>query len=175
MWRWNSLRQKKHSWKNLIDILTWSQSREASVCRFLLQWHMPNACQLGGSEIQRCLILFWFLLVWNQEVSLSKIQLGEEFPVLLWWFEEGSVLSFTSVLFLYWLALSGSQFAAKVLWCCIQQPVGIHQTQVSHVAAGGVQQLIEDHVCWLGLEKDRGRVDGHRLVGVQSQVAAVRL
>lgn len=73
------------------------------------------------------------------------------------------------------LLVSGSQFAAKVFWCCIQQPVGIHQTQVSHVAAGGVQQLVEDHVCWLGLEKDRGRVDGHRLVGVQSQVAAVRL
>lgn len=84
-------------------------------------------------------------------------------------------LSFISVLYLSELALGGAQLAAKVLRRCVQQPVGIHQTQVSHVAAGGVQQLIEDDVRRLGLEKDGGRVDGHRLVGVQGQVAAVRL
>lgn len=76
---------------------------------------------------------------------------------------------------LYLLAFGGSQLAAKVFRCRFQQPVGIHQTQVPHVAAGGVQQLVEDHVCWLGLEEDGGGVDGHGLVGVQSQVAAVRL
>lgn len=112
-------------------------------------------------------------------MSLSKFSLVKRihFAVLLSLCDlrKVSFLSFTSVLFLYWLALGGSQLAAKVVWCCIQQPVGIHQTQVPHVAAGGVQQLIEDHVCWLGLEKDGGGVDGHRLVGVQSQVAAVRL
>ncbi len=92
------------------------------------------------------------------------------FPVLLSLVDlrKASLQRFTSVPFLRWLALGGSEFAAKVLWCCVQQPVGIHQTQVSHVAAGGVQQLIEDHICWLGLEKDGGGVDGHGLVGVQS-------
>lgn len=74
----------------------------------------------------------------------------------------------TGVLFLCWLALRRVKFTAKVVWRCIQQPVSIDQTQVSHVAAGRVQQLVEHHVCWLGLEKDRGGVDGHRLVGVQS-------
>lgn len=64
------------------------------------------------------------------------------------------------------LALVEVELAAKVLWCCIQQPVGVYQAEVSHVAAGGVQQLVEDYVCWLGLEKDGGRVDGYRLVGV---------
>lgn len=73
------------------------------------------------------------------------------------------------------LALGDVEFAAKVLWSCIEQPVSIHQTEVSHVAAGGVQQLVEDHVRWLGLEQDRGGVDGHRLMCVQSQVAAVGL
>lgn len=99
------------------------------------------------------------------------------FPVLLSLgdLRKVSLQRFTSVLFLYWLALGGVQFAAKVLWRCVQQPVGVHQTQVSHVAAGGVQQLVEDYVCWLALEKDGGGVDGHGLVGVQSQVAAVRL
>lgn len=67
------------------------------------------------------------------------------------------------------------QLTAKVLWSCIQQPVSVHQAQVSHVAAGCVQQLIEHHVRRLGLEEDRGRVDGHRLVRVQGQVAAVGL
>lgn len=69
-------------------------------------------------------------------------------------------------LFLCWLALVEVELAAKVLGRCIQQPVGVDQTEVSHVAAGGVQQLVEDHVRWLGLEKDGGRVDGHGLVGV---------
>lgn len=73
------------------------------------------------------------------------------------------------------LALGGSQFAAKVFRRRFQQPVGVHQTQVPHVAARRVQQLVEDHVRRLGLEEDGGRVDGDGLVGVQGQVAAVRL
>lgn len=73
------------------------------------------------------------------------------------------------------LALGGSQFAAKVFRRRFQQPVGVHQAQVPHVAAGRVQQLVEDHVRRLGLKEDGGRVDGDRLVGVQGQVAAVRL
>ena len=73
------------------------------------------------------------------------------------------------------LALGRSEFAAKVLRRRLEQPVGVHQTQVSHVAAGRVQQLVEDHICWLGLEKDGGGVDGNGLVWVQSQVAAVGL
>lgn len=69
-------------------------------------------------------------------------------------------------MFLRWLALVEVELAAKVLGRRVQQPVGIHQTEVSHVAAGGVQQLVEDDVRWLGLEKDGGRVDGDGLVGV---------
>ncbi len=93
----------------------------------------------------------------------------KHFPVLLSLGELGevSLQRVALVPFLSRLTLGGSQFAAKVLGCCVQQPVGIHQTQVSHVAAGGVQQLVEDHVRWLGLEKDGGRVDGNGLVGVQ--------
>lgn len=73
------------------------------------------------------------------------------------------------------LAFAQEQFVAKVLGCRGQQPVCIHQTQTPHVAAGRVQQLIEDHVGRLTLEEDGRRVDGHGLVGVQSQVGAVRL
>lgn len=98
-----------------------------------------------------------------------QIQLCEEntcssFTVAVW-FEAEVFLQFR---FLRWLALGWSEFAAEVLRRRVQQPVGVHQTQVPHVAAGGVQQLVEDDVRWLGLEKDGGRVDGHRLVGVQS-------
>lgn len=64
---------------------------------------------------------------------------------------------------------------AEVLGGRGQQPVCIHQTQTLHVAAGRVQQLVEDHVGRLTLEEDGRRVDGHGLVGVQSQVGAVRL
>lgn len=73
------------------------------------------------------------------------------------------------------LAPGAVDLAAKVVWCCIQQPVWVHQTQVSHVTAGRVQQLVEHHVCWLGLEEDGGWVDGDWLLGVQSQVASIRL
>lgn len=73
------------------------------------------------------------------------------------------------------LALGVSQFAAKVFGRRFQQPVGVHQAQVPHVAAGRVQQLVEDHVRRLGLKEDGGRVDGDGLVGVQGQVAAVGL
>lgn len=38
-----------------------------------------------------------------------------------------------------------------------------------------MQQLVKDDVRRLGLEEDRGGVDGDGLVGVQGQVAAVRL
>lgn len=73
------------------------------------------------------------------------------------------------------LAPGDVQLAAKVVWGCFQQPVCVHQTQVSHVAARRVQQLVEDHVRWLGLEEDGGRVDGDGLVGVQSRVGSVGL
>lgn len=81
-----------------------------------------------------------------------QIQPGEEFfPVLLilgsWPSWDLPLSSFSG-----WLALGGSQFAAKVLWRCIQQPISIHQTQVSHIVAGGVQKLVEDYIGWLGLE-----------------------
>lgn len=152
----------------------WSQSWEASVCRFLLQWHVPNACQLGGSDPEKFTTQKTFgsdLHLYEIVSVFIQIQLCEENTfsslTVAGWLEEGSLQRFTSVLFLCWLALGGSQLAAKVLRCCIQQPVGIHQAQVSHVAAGRVQQLIEDHVRWLGLEKDGGGVDGHRLVCVQ--------
>lgn len=73
------------------------------------------------------------------------------------------------------LALGGPQLAAKVLRGGLQQPVGVHQTQVPHVAAGRVQQLVEHHVGRLTLEEHGGRVDGHGLVAVQGQVGAVGL
>jgi len=82
---------------------------------------------------------------------------------------------FTPVASLHWLAPGGVELAAKVLRRRIHQPVGVHQAQVPHVAAGRVQQLVEDHVGRLGLEQDGGRVDGHGLVGVQGQVAAIGL
>lgn len=88
-------------------------------------------------------------------------------------FKEGTAL--TPDPSLHWLALAGVEFAAKVLRRCIQEPVGVHQAQIPHVAAGRVQQLVEDHVRRLGLEQDGGWVDSHGLTGVQSQVAAVGL
>lgn len=76
---------------------------------------------------------------------------------------------------LWWLALGGAQLAAEVLGRRLLQPLGVHQAQVAHVAARGVQQLVEHHVGWLGLEEDGGRVDAHGLVCVQGYVGAVRL
>lgn len=73
------------------------------------------------------------------------------------------------------LALGGTELSTEVLWCRLLQPLGINQTQVPHVAARGVQELVEYHVGRLTLEQDGGWVDGHRLVGVQSHVAAVWL
>lgn len=80
-----------------------------------------------------------------------------------------------AVLTAHWLALGGAKLPTKVLGCSVHQPISIHQAQVPHVAAGGVQELIEDHVGRLGLEEHRGGVDGYRLVGVQGCVAPVRL
>lgn len=136
----------------------------SDTCQMLVNWEVvksrevyytENSSDLHLYEINKCLFSFEKRI--HFPVLLSLVDLRKE-----------SLQRFTSVLFLCWLALGGSEFAAKVLWRCVQQPVGVHQTQVSHVAAGGVQQLIEDHVRWLGLEKDGGGVDGHGLVGVQS-------
>lgn len=83
-------------------------------------------------------------------------------------FRKVPLLGVASAGLIWQLAFGGSQFAAKILWRCVQQPLGIHQTQVSHVAAGGVQKLVEDDVRRLGLEQDGGGMNRHRLVGVQS-------
>lgn len=64
---------------------------------------------------------------------------------------------------------------AEVLGCGVHEPVSVDQAQPPHVAAGRVQQLVEDHAGRLTLEEDRRGVDGHGLVGVHRQVAAVRL
>lgn len=73
------------------------------------------------------------------------------------------------------LALGGAELPEEVLGCGFHQPISINQTQVPHVALRGVQGLIEDHVGGLGLEEDRGGVEGYRLGDVQGHVAAVWL
>lgn len=71
--------------------------------------------------------------------------------------------------------LGCSELPTEVLGGCIVQPVGIHHTQVPHVALIGVQEFIVRDTGWLAMEKDRGGVDGHRLMGVSRGVAAIRL
>lgn len=73
------------------------------------------------------------------------------------------------------LAFGDVQFVAEVLGCRVHEPVSVDQAQTPHVAAGRVQQLVEDHVGRLTLEEDGRGVDGHGLVGVHGQVAAVKL
>ena len=73
------------------------------------------------------------------------------------------------------LTLGVAQLAAEVLWRGVHQPLGVHEAEVPHVAARGVQQLVEHHVGRLGLEQHGGRVDGHALAGVQRHVGAVGL
>ena len=54
---------------------------------------------------------------------------------------------------------------AEVLWCGVQQPVGVHHTHAAHVLLGGLHQLGENDAGGTRHEESRGRVDVHLLVG----------
>lgn len=177
MARCNTIRQKNDSLKIWMTVLEevrvvrpqYAEFCCSDTCQMLVNWEVVIQRSFTAQEMF-CSDLYWY------EVSSSKFR-GYIFQFYSHWVIWGEVSSqrSTSVSVSPSLALGRSEFAAKVLRRRLEQPVGVHQTQVSHVAAGRVQQLVEHHVCWLGLEKDGGGVDGHGLVCVQSQVAAVRL
>lgn len=69
----------------------------------------------------------------------------------------------------------GSQLPPEVLWGGLIQPLGIHHTEVSHVALVGVEQFSVHDAGRLAVEEDGRGVDGHRLVSVCGGIGTVRL
>lgn len=130
---------------------------------------MPNAIHLEVVFVKHTLFNY-HLWLYKTRVSLpnyaEKRKKTQSQSFLFWVIHKSAC--FVSAVSVCQHRLGEVKFASKVLWCCIQQPVSIHQTQVSHVAAGCVQQFIEDHIGRLCLEEDGGRVDSYRLMGIQS-------